>query len=86
MDRNERKHIEELLVSDGWAIFKIRALGPDKMEGDKVVRQSLQTQIRTKLESEARKGDGVKAAYFQGQLDILQRILDLPKITMAEKG
>lgn len=50
----------------------------DKVEGDRVLRQSLRTKLLVDLQSAGRSGDGIKAAAATAQLDLLNVILDVP--------
>lgn len=82
MDKTERRLLAELVEHPGWEVYKARALGPDKLEDNHWV--SLRTQVLAKLEAAGRKGDGIECAKFAGQLEIIPRILDLPKILLEK--
>ena len=43
------------------------------------MHRSLRTQIQDNLAAAGREGDGVRAAKFAGQLDILSVILEMPE-------
>lgn len=79
MDKTEQRLWQELLAHPAWEAFRVRILGPDKLEGDKVHRRSLKTQVQANLEAAGRKGDGVECARFAGQLEILKVVLAIPE-------
>lgn len=84
MDRTERKAWEELLVHPGWDLFKGR-LYTDQLQGDRVSRPCLKSQLQSKLEAAGRKGDGIECAKFAGQLEILRTIFLIPEEELKKK-
>lgn len=81
MDKSDRKFLEELLSHPGWELFRNRIF-QDQMQGDRISRPSLKSQIQAKLEAAGRKGDGIECAKFAGQLELLRTIIELPNIEL----
>ena len=74
MDSREKRALESLLSSEGFALFK-NLVFKDRVNGVK----SLENQIKDKLISATRGSDWEKAAYYTGQLDILAVVMNLPE-------
>ena len=72
MDRQSKIALQELLEHKGWEILK------------GILVPSLKDQLNASLLSAGRRGDGIEAAKFSGQIDILQRIIDLPSIALRK--
>jgi len=77
MDRQEKQAYQELLSSQGWALFKALVF-QDRQEGTQV-RKGLRSQVQDKMNAAVRAEENDKASYYLGQLDILQTIVDLPE-------
>ena len=76
MDRQFRMDYQALVTSTGWERFR-RSVLIDTEENGKV-RKCLRSQTQDKLNACARAGDWEKTAYYTGQLDILEVVLNLP--------
>jgi len=75
----ERKRIfQDLLQSRGWEMYCQLVLEDDR-ENPSKVRQSIKNQIQNKIISSTRSGDWEKAAYYTGQFDIIDILLELPR-------
>ena len=79
MQREHQMAFQDLLVHRGWAQFRAQVLTDTAMEGTSQVRKCLRSQIQDKVNASARAGDWEKTAYYTGQLDILEVVLNLPR-------
>lgn len=79
MDNRERRMaFQDLLAHKGWALFRERVLMDIPMEGTSQARKCLRSQVQDKINASARSGDWEKTAYYTGQLDILELVINLP--------
>ena len=69
LSREDKMAYQDLLSSKAWSIFRERVVGAGN---------SLRTQVQNKVNASARSADWEKTAYYTGQLDILNVVMDLP--------
>ena len=77
----EFQELQDLLAHPGWEHFKALVLGPNN---PKLGREPLQDKLVRDLRGAGRSGDGVKAAEYAGQLDILTVIFSIPQQVVDE--
>ena len=76
MNRQDKAALQELLMHQGWALYK------GLVSGEVLGRKSLKSQVQANLEAAGRSGDGIQCAKFAGQLDILNVVLTLPETVL----
>ena len=72
MDRDLKRHLQDLLAHQAWAIFKGLAL-------------KVKEQVLVNLAASGRDGDGVRCAKFAGQLEMIDLMLKLPEQELKKK-
>lgn len=78
--------LQELLASEGWVLFKSLVL-EDRAEHHPLSSHlSLKSKIYRDMAAASRVGDGVRAARFAGQLDLLDVLLRLPENELKKLG
>ena len=62
----EQQLVQELVSHPGWEIYKA------------LVMNGFKSRLQADLQSSARSGEAIRSASFAGQIDILQKVLEVP--------
>ena len=62
----DQQLIQELISHPGWEVYK------------GLVMNGFKTRLQNDLQSSARAGEAIRSAMFSGQIEILERVLDVP--------
>ena len=73
MMAKEKQFLQALVAIPGWELFK-NMVFKDRITGQK----SLENQLKDKVMASVREGNWEKAAYYNGQVDILSVVFSLP--------
>ena len=73
----DKQVIQELLIHPGWTIFKAQILGNPELDNKQMT--SLKEQLKSREHIAARNGETFNAAYYAGQIDVLETIFEIPE-------
>ena len=62
----EQQAIQEMIAHPGWDIYKT------------LVMNGFKTRLQNDLQASARAGEAIRSASFSGQIEILQKVLEVP--------